>query len=288
MNKIYLILLTNIFLLNSALAFEHASKKVLEEKHNDIQVILDRLEGKLGNAQKAVEKEEYGSISEKIKPEAKKEEIKVENNKEKAEAKPEGKAETKNNKIVEDYTGDITFRAKKSSLWLKTSKLAEGKNINDFVEIVLPGELFSPGKEIKETPKEEMNRTTIQGAVSSAFSANKSGDINWIVGNFVEEEQKKARFFFKDKNVLKDSQADAEQIKSKSITGIVNYLGFVIVFVEQDYGDDKKITEAITLKKEGEEYKITNTLTDDETYDVVFAAISNGEVVPGGKISLKE
>lgn len=276
MNKIYLILLTNIFLLNGALAFDHASKKILEEKHNDIQTILNKLEKKLGNAQKAVEKEENSDVSEKTQPEVK------------PDLKNKEKIEVKNNKLLENYTGEITFRAKKSSLWLKTSKLAEGKDINDFVEIKLPGELFSPGKEIKDITKEEMDRSTVEGAVISAFSANKTGDVNWIVGNFVQDEQKKARFFFKDKEVLKDSQADANQIKSKSITGTVKYLGFTIVFVEQDYGDDKKITEAITLNKEGAEYKITNTLTDDETYDVVFAAISNGEVIPGDKISLKE
>lgn len=291
MNKLHLSLLANILLINSAFAFEHPGKKELEQKHNDIQIILNKLEEKLGSAQKAILKQESSDSLEKLRPESKKEELKdLSSDKTVEEIKvgTETKAEVKNNKILENYTGEITFRAKKSSLWLKTSKLAEGKGLNDFIEIKLSGELFSPGKEIKEIVKEEMDRSTVEGAVSSAFSANKAGDVNWIVGNFVEEEQKKAKFFFKDKEVLKDSQTDAQQIKSKFITGTVNYLGFVIVFVEQDYGDDKKITEAITLQKVAGEYKITNTLTDDETYDVVFAAISNGEVIPGDKISLKE
>lgn len=283
MNKIYLTLLANILLINNVLAFEHAGKKELEKKHNEIQAILNKLEGKLDKTQKTIQTNNPEESSTNL--ELRKEEPKAVENTEKA---PEKKVE-KVNRIVENYSGEITFRAKKSSLWIKTSMLAADKNVDDFIEVKLPGELYSPAKEIKDIPtRAEADRTTLEGAVSSAFSANKVGDVNWIVGNFVEEEQKKARFFFKDKTVLKDSQADAEQIKTKSITGMIKYLGFVVVFVEQDYGDDKKITEAITLKKEGEEYKITNTLTDDETYDVVFAAISSGEVVPGDKISMGE
>ncbi len=248
MRALYLLVVL-LFLTREAYALnnEHLGKKELQQKHENIQNILKNIESKRIVPAKLD-----------ITPEIKIESVKLEGN----------------------YVGPIKFLTKVSSLWVKDSLLTAGKKPNDFVEITLPGELYEPHIVLSEVVKTEVNRKTIQGAVESAFSANKHADIDWIVQNFIQEEQKRARFFFKDKNILEDSKRDANEIVGKYITGKLSYKGDEIVFVEQDYGNGKKIIEAITLKKEKEEYKITNSLTEDEVYDLIFAAISTGTVMP--------
>jgi hypothetical protein len=290
-SALYLLLIT--FLINSypSLAQDdgHLSKKDLQKKNDEIQSVLDRLDQRLDTMKTKVESsapEIMPDISldiEKNNPPSAVPDINTEVKKESAPPamlaiSPDIKFVTK--KLTEDYSGPISFLAKKSSLWVKDSMLAEGKGINDLIKVVISGELYAPYKPIKDITESEINRTTIEGAVNSAFSANKNADIEWIVANFVEEEQSKARFFFKDKNILNDSKKDAENIKLKHITGKLPFKGYEIVLVEQDYGDNKKVTEVITFKKEKDEYKITNILTDDETYDLMFAAVSNGDVIP--------
>jgi len=282
-SALYLLLIT--FLINSCSSFanddNHLSKKDLQKKNDEIQAILDRLDSKLGTMKTNVElpateimPDISAAIEQSNAPPAM------------LAISPEIKFESK--KLTENYKGPISFLAKKSSLWIKDSMLADGKGINDLIKIVISGELYAPYKPIKDITKGEVNRTTIEGAVDSAFSANKNADIEWIVTNFVEDEQVKARFFFKDKNILNDSKNDAESIKLKHITGKLPFKGYEIVLVEQDYGDNKKVTEVITFKKEKDEYKITNILTDDETYDLIFAAVSNGDVIPQETVSINK
>ncbi len=252
---------------------------VLEKKHEEVRSLIEKLENRAGRVEKKLDSAEQKIIKKEEEPKVI---VPIENNDVKF-----GQPIIQIKRDPINYTGELTFRAKKSSLWIMDSKLAEGKKLNDFIEVNIPGELYAPYREIKDISKSEVDRKTIESAISSIFSANKNGDLDWIVGNFIEEEQKKARFFFQDKNVLKDSQDDAKNIIAKHIVGRVDYNNHVIIFVEQNYGNNKKITEAITLKNVKGEYKLTNALAEDETYDLIFAAISNGEVFPKKEVSLK-
>lgn len=173
----------------------------------------------------------------------------------------------------------LTFRVKKRYLWVKNSSLAKGKSDDDFIEVALPGELYNHPKKILTINKKEADKSTLEGIVVSFFSAHKAGDLKWITSNFVSDEQKKIKTLFKNQTVLRDSQKDFQNIKTIYLTGEAGYKDYVILFVKEIYQTGKRVTEAITCKQFQDSWRITNALTNDETYDVVFAALSNGDII---------
>ena len=199
--------------------------------------------------------------------------------------------------IVE--AGEINFKAKKANLWVKekpqdsnsqdqktqVSKSKDSKKPDEFVEVSLQGILYTPGKKIKMVEKKDVDRSTIENAVASVFSANKSGKLNWIVDNFVDSDQEAVRALFKDKKILEGSQNDSQKIISLHLLGQADYKDSVFVFLEQEYIDGRVIKESIPLKKTDKGWKVTNEFNTDKTYDIVFAAFSSGEVSLKGKES---
>ena len=198
------------------------------------------------------------------------------------EKKPEKDIKTE---VVE--SGQVTFKAKRANLWLKQNS-ADEKKPTESIEITLPGELYNPPKEILMVEKKEVNRSTIENTVASVFSANKSGDLNWISDNFMDNDKEKIKKLFKDKKIMEDSKSDAQKIISVSITGQADYKDSVLVFIEESYLNGKKVKESIACKKTEKGWKVTNEFSDDKTFDIVFAALSSGEVSIKEKESQKQ
>ena len=190
-------------------------------------------------------------------------------------------------KAEEVEIGQIMFKVKRTNLWLK-EKSDGKKKLGEFAEITLPGKLYPSPKEIPAIEKKDIDRSTIDGTVASAFSANKSGDLNWIVDNFTDKDKEKVKAVFKNKKILEQSKADAQKIISAYVIGQADYKGSVLVFIEQDYLDGRKIKESLACKKTEKGWKITNEFSEDRTFDIVFAALSSGEVSIKGKEPLKE
>ena len=184
-------------------------------------------------------------------------------------------------------SGQITFKTKRLNLWLKEKSIDE-KKLNELVEITLPGKLYSPSKEILMVEKKEVDRSTIEGTIASVFSANRSGDINWISDNFTDKDKEQIKKLFTNKKTLEDSKSDAQKIISVYITGQADYKGSVLVFIEEGYINGKKIKESIACKKTEKGWKVTNEFSSDKTFDIVFAALSSGEVSLKGKESQEQ
>ena len=191
---------------------------------------------------------------------------------------PKEEQEEQTEEPNEEQKNLLLFQTKKAYLWVKDSSLAKDKNIDDFIEVSLPGELYEHPKKILTVSKKEVDRSTLDGIAVSLFSANKAGDLKWITSNFVDDEQNKIKTLFKNKTVLRDSQKDFQNIKTIYLTGQAEYKDYIILFVKENYQSGKKVTEAIACKQIQDGWRITNALADDETYDVVFAALSNGKV----------
>ncbi len=200
------------------------------------------------------------------------------------------KPETKSGNALEEATkailekkpekidsGEVKFKVKRMNLWLQEKNTTKEK-LDEFAEVVLPGKLYSPSKGISEIEKNAIKRDTVENAVASVFSANKSADLDWIADNFVDKDKEKIRAVFKDKKILDESRADAEKIMRTHIYGEAQYKGAVIVFIEQDYADKGKIKGTLALRKTDKGWKVTNEFSDDKTFDIVFAAVSSGEV----------
>ncbi len=191
-----------------------------------------------------------------------------------------------NSELERTETGEIKFKVKKANLWLNENP-ADKKKLDEFVEITLPGKLYNSQKKIKSVEKKDVDRSTIEGAITSVFSANKSGDLEWIVENFIDKDEETIRSIFTENN-LEKNKATAEKITTTYISGEVNYKDSVIVFIEQDYSDRGKMKESLALKKTDKGWKVTNEFSSDKTFDIVFAAVSTGEVSLKGKESPKE
>ena len=71
------------------------------------------------------------------------------------------------------------------------------------------------------------------------------------------------------------------------LLGQVDYKDSVLVFIEQDYLGGK-VKESLACRKTEEGWRVTNEFLDDETFDIVFSALSNGKVSLNGKELLKE
>jgi hypothetical protein len=172
----------------------------------------------------------------------------------------------------------LAFVTKRSNLWYKHKKDLKEKDIPEIAQVFLEGEIYSKPNKIKEIDRKNVDRSTPEGLVASYISASKKGDINWIAENFVDEEKDKILNLFSDKKVLKESIEGANKIKAELIRGEAKYKGHLLLFIEQQYPKDLKATETIACRKTQDGWKITNSLSADETFDIVFAAVSTGQV----------
>ncbi len=194
-------------------------------------------------------------------------------------------AKDKKTEVIE--SGEIIFRVKRTNLWLKEKP--RDKKPDEFAEAVLLGKLYSPLKEIQMVEKkEDVDRSTVENAIASVFSANRSGDLDWISDNFTDTDKQKIKTLFKNKKVLEESKSDAEKIISIYIIGQADYKGAVLVFVQENYVDGRKLKESLACKETEKGWKVTNEFSKDKTFDIVFAALSSGEFSLKGKELLKK
>lgn len=182
-------------------------------------------------------------------------------------------------RLVEEVkSGEIMFKVKKSNLWLKKEGSLDKKKSDEFAEITLPGKLYNPPKEIMIIKKQDVDRSNIENAVASVFSATRSGDLNWISDNFTDNDKERIKTLFTDKKILEESTSDAQKIISIYITGQADYKDSVLVFIEEDYVNGKRVKESLACKKTEKGWKVTNEFSSDEAFDIVFGAVSSGKV----------
>ena len=173
---------------------------------------------------------------------------------------------------VEAYK-EISFRVKVANLGLQNNSLVHGKQPTDVVEVRLPGKLYDSSKQFAPLNKQVANRNTPIDAAVSDFSAFKADDNNWILENFVTDEQDSVRSFLDDKQAHDQNRKIFEGRTERTITGEVTYNGYVIVFV-RDTAQTHPVPVTFTETPRG--WKRTNSLSKDETFDIVFSALYNG------------
>src|SRR5258708_4576600 len=94
---------------------------------------------------------------------------------------------------------EILFRVKVSNVGLQNSSLVQGKQPTDFVEVKLLGQLFDSPKQFAPISKQMANWNTPTNAAVADFSAFKADDDNWVLEDFVPEEEKDVRSLLDDK-----------------------------------------------------------------------------------------
>jgi len=175
-------------------------------------------------------------------------------------------------------TGHIRFETKVSDLRLGSNSLAAGLKPDDQIFIALPGEIFSQAVDIAPVPQADVQRSTLEGAAASDYAAFRAGDTAWIAANFARAEKEKIQADFTDQLILGRARDLFASYTQKKIVGRAIYKNYTIFFV--NYRDWPVHLHAEVYTKEGNDWKRSNALADDEGFDIVAAALKSGRATP--------
>ncbi len=173
---------------------------------------------------------------------------------------------------------DIIFNVKVGNLALQARQIANGLTFNDTISTTLSGILYNQPKIVQNINKELVDRSTPESTMASIFSANKIGDADWIAENFIENEQAATTELISKEGLLERNTKLFNDIQNTEIAGYVNYNQYVILLIRYNKNDGTTLSQVIPLKKSGEEWKASNALTSDETFDIISSAWRSGEV----------
>ena len=179
---------------------------------------------------------------------------------------------------AESPEGHLIFKAKVGQLGLPANSLATGIGAEDFVRVTLPGHLYRQVIEVQIVPKNALRRFSPEAASASDFSAFKAGDPGWIAANFTHKEQAQELANFNDKMIMERTRAIFDAYQQKTLVGQALYKDKVILFV--NYHDWPVHLHAEVYVKEGNQWKRTNALASDETFDILSVAVRNGDIDP--------
>ena len=168
---------------------------------------------------------------------------------------------------------EIRFRVRVSYVGLQNSSLVRGKQPTDFVEVKLPGQLYDSPKRFAPISKQSVDWNSPIDAAVADFSAFKADDSNWILEDFVPEEENEVRSLLANKDAHQQNRDIFEARTERDVTGQVRYKEYAIVFA-RDSGQAHPVP--LTFKQTSYGWKRTNALSKDETFDVVFSALYNG------------
>jgi hypothetical protein len=172
--------------------------------------------------------------------------------------------------------GRILFRVQVSKRLMQTSALAEGKSSTDFSQVILPGRLYAPPIKLAPVAQASAKWNTPAAAASADFSAQKADDAGWIVENFASSDRSEVQSFLSDKDIRSRNRALFRAMNARYISGQVNYKDYVLLFVRD--GNPRRSPKVLTLEKGPDGYKRTNALSKDDTFDIVWCALRDGEV----------
>jgi hypothetical protein len=186
---------------------------------------------------------------------------------------PEGEAGG-NTSASERAPGQLVFRSTVEKLFNHRNSLAEGKGRDESVEVTLPGRLFAPPIPLDTVTRETVDRTTLEGALASDVAAFRADDAEWILENFAPEDQDKIAQQLEREDLRARNKAALGHIHSMEIWGMATYGEYGLVMYR--YDGDSTGGLVPTFTKVGDEWKRTNVLGSDDTFDVVFSAFRSG------------
>ena len=172
---------------------------------------------------------------------------------------------------------ELLFRVQVSDAGLQAQWLAEGNELTDFVEARLPGELHDPPLRFGPIEHADAKRDTPVDAAVSDFSAFKADEAQWILENFSPEQRPDIESMLNRPDMRRRNKEIFDSRDYLYVTGVAEYEGYALVFVQ---GEEGAPVRPLTFKKssDGEAWLRTNELSDDGIFDIVFSALSNGEV----------
>ena len=180
-----------------------------------------------------------------------------------------------NSSSQREYPTDLVFRAKVADLSLPMNPLAQDKQPDELIEVVVPGRIFIPPQPVTPIAKDARDRGSPSQASWSDFSANKTDDLEWIVDNFARKDQAEIRHYLTDAAMRQQHQALFAALSTKRLYGVCAYQGLRLVLVCLD--GKRHFCSVETYVQEQAEWKRTNQLIHDPVFDVIFTSFQHPE-----------
>jgi len=173
---------------------------------------------------------------------------------------------------------ELFFAAKVKDLWMQNSSLAEGKTPSDVVDVILQGVVYEPPLFIADMKKSRLSRYTVLDAFASDISAMKVGDTEWLIENWAMNEQDWPSEMLENEKTIEKSQKWALEHSPFQVNAVAQYKDkYKLVFLAN------RPLIFVFKKVDGGEWKKTNDLVSDETFDVVFSSYRTSGLESGNQ-----
>jgi hypothetical protein len=178
-----------------------------------------------------------------------------------------------------NFSGDrLTFRAKVSDFRRPSNTLIRNKQPSDAVEVTLPGKLLNPAQPIALVSRPQSDYSTPERAAAAIVSANTAGDVSWIVENYLPEQRPAVGEGFADPDAVQRNTNYYRNLGKVSITGWTEIHDNRVLFLQGLDEDGDATFIAITLAKTPSGWKQTDSLQNDDTFELVWTALHTGGV----------
>ena len=164
---------------------------------------------------------------------------------------------------------EVVFQTKVSKLGMGNMDYGEGKSPEETVEVVLPGQWYSPSKKVFVNKLVAGDRNTLEQAFETDIAAMKSDNIEQILANWHPSEREELKRFLLDVNIRKGNNLWISRHPLLEIQGLVEYKGMRLLLVKNDH-------LVFTFKQHENKWFRTNSLSGDDGFDLIFSAWKDG------------
>lgn len=175
---------------------------------------------------------------------------------------------------------NLTCKVKASGLNLMNSSFSKGKRSYDIVSKTYEGMLYKTPILVEFVSKDKAKNDTPLHSLFTTLSANKTCDVDWIISTFPDNEKELIKSLTVDAEKMKRYKEYQDLIKEARVYGEIKYKDHVIYLLEFTHlkGPNRKVLPVYVETKKG--WKQTNSLVEDENYDLIYASYIAGTIAP--------
>jgi hypothetical protein len=172
--------------------------------------------------------------------------------------------------------GKLLFRVQIQNRGMTTDALEKGKTLTDYSEVTLAGALVNPPVKLAPVAKADAKSDTPVALAAADFSAEKSDDADWIVSIFAPADRADVKSMLADKNLRTRNRGIFAHKAARYLRGHADYKNYVLVFISDGKPDNPP--QVLAMVKTPDGFRRTNALSNDDTFDIVWASLRLGEV----------
>jgi hypothetical protein len=177
---------------------------------------------------------------------------------------------------------ELLFKVPRGRLPRSAQRAYQQMGPADSVELRLPGEWFEPPRDLKVIERAAADLSSPLSAAEAAYSAFKRYDDAWIVASFAEADREDIQGFLGDSAVKAGSRSYYEGIQAQRVHGWARYARdsteYRLLFVS--LLTPVAVLRVETFVQEDGEWRRTNQLARDDTFQITWGAFRFGRITP--------